>query len=98
MPCNCLQGVQNNGTFFLYAYVVRSGKPLDRKAADFDPDSVAVKQHGELHKTQSLTTLHPEHAKLKPQFNPSILTSGQTYNVTANSLLALPLRQQANHT
>ena len=48
MPCNCLQGVQNNGTFFLYAYVVRSGKPLDRKAADFDPDSVAVKQHGEL--------------------------------------------------
>lgn len=41
-----MQRVQNNGTFYLYAYVVRSGKPLDRRAADFDPDSVAVKQHG----------------------------------------------------
>lgn len=40
--------MQNNGTFYLYAYVVKSGKPLDRKATNFDPDSVAVKQHGEL--------------------------------------------------
>lgn len=67
MPCICLQGVQNNGSFFLYAYVVRSGKPLDHKAADFDPDSVAVKQHGELYKTHSLTTLHSELTKLKHQ-------------------------------
>lgn len=41
----CMQDVQNNGTFYLYAYVVRSGKPLDRKDPAFDPDSVAVKQH-----------------------------------------------------
>lgn len=39
-----LQGVQNNGTFYLYAYLVKSGKPVDRKDPAFDPDSVAVKQ------------------------------------------------------
>ncbi|DBB17996.1 hypothetical protein WJX82_010310 [Trebouxia sp. C0006] len=38
------KGVQNNGTFYLYAYLVRSGKPVDRKDPAFDPDSVAVKQ------------------------------------------------------
>ena len=50
-----MQDVQNNGTFYLYAYVVRSGKPLDRKDPAFDPDSVAVKQH----------RTYPEHASLQ---------------------------------
>ncbi|KAL3148018.1 hypothetical protein ABBQ38_014310 [Trebouxia sp. C0009 RCD-2024] len=58
--------VQNNGSFYLYAYVVRSGKPLDRKAANFDPDSVAVKQH-------ELITFLPK-AKSKQGIN---LLSGQ---------------------
>ena len=66
MPCICLQGVQNNGSFYLYAYVVRSGKPLDRKVAGFDPDSIAVKQHGE-----PLDTLPPlciqTHTNVSPQ-------------------------------
>ena len=90
--------MQNNGSFHLYAYVVRSGKPLDRKAADFDPDSVAVKQHGEALDTQSLTSHHfaSRTCKIPTEFDPSILAPGHTLYVTVTSLLPPDLWQQAN--